>query len=141
MAYQLKTKATDVQVATFLDAVPDARRRQDAGVVVELMADVTGEAPAMWGPTIVGYGRYRYTYDSGHSGEMRRLGFSPRKANLVLYLASGFARRDEVLTRLGKHKTGQGCLYLNRLADVDIGVLNDLVSRSWAWMNARYPAG
>ena len=140
MAYEAKTKQTKANVGAFLDAVANAGRREDAKTLCALMQEATGETPAMWGPTMVGFGRYRYAYESGHSGEAFRLGFSPRKANLVLYVLTGFPEQNQVLGRLGKHKTGKVCLYLNRLSEIDQRVLRELIERSWAWMNQRYPA-
>src|SRR5204863_278873 len=115
---ELKTKATEVKVADFIAAVPDEVRRADAETVCAMMARLTGEAPRMWGPSIIGFGRYAYRYDSGRTGEMCRIGFSPRKAELVLYVLDGNADQSEVLGRLGRHRTGKGCLYIRRLADV-----------------------
>lgn len=140
----LKTKATAVSPAEFLAAVPDARRRDEAAVIDALHRRVTGLEPKMWGPTIVGYGSYDYKYDSGREGTMCRAGFSPRKANLVLYLMGNYVDRqaeaDALFARLGKHKTGASCLYINKLADVDLEALEGLVQLSWDVMNARYPA-
>lgn len=134
-----KTRATDASVAAFLAGIAPEPKRQDAETVCALMTRLSGEAPAMWGPTMVGFGRYRYTYDSGRTGEMFRIGFSPRKANLVLYIVDGFPGHAELMAKLGKHKTGKSCLYLNRLADVDMAVLEELVRQSVAVMDARYP--
>ena len=134
---ELKTKPNEVSVDDFLDAVPDETRRADARAVCAMMARVTGMPPKMWGPSIVGFGSYRYTYDSGHSGEMCRIGFSPRKAQLVLY--GGFLRAPELLERLGKHDTGKGCLYIKKLANVDMGVLEQMTHAALAHMNATHP--
>jgi hypothetical protein len=130
MAYELKTKATEVAVEAFIAAVEHPVRRQDAQTLLSLMSVVTGEPAKMWGPTIVGFGSYRYKYDSGHEGEFCRMGFSPRKASLVLYLPRS-DDRDALLARLGKHSTSKSCLYINKLADVDAGALETLVKRSW----------
>jgi len=104
---------------------------------------VTGLEPRMWGPSIIGYGSYDYVYDSGRSGTMCRAGFSPRKAAMTLYLIGHYGDRqaeaDALLANLGKHKTGKSCLYINKLADVDLSVLERLVALSWDVMNARYP--
>ena len=132
MAYELKTKATAVSAETFLAGVPNETRRADGQAVCALMAKVTGEAAAMWGPSIVGFGRYSYTYASGHSGEMCRIGFSPRSTSLVLYGVASAKGQAPLLARLGKHKLGKGCLYINRLADVDEAVLGELIARAWA---------
>jgi hypothetical protein len=137
MAYQAKTKPTETTVGDFLAALPDPRRREEGQAIADLMAEVTGEPAVLWGPSIIGFGRYAYTYDSGHSGEMCRIGFSPRKAQLVFYLGSELPGRDSILARLGKHKTGKGCLYLNRLSDADPAVLRELVAASWAWSAAK----
>lgn len=127
-----KTGATDEAVAAFLDAVPDATRRADAIAVTELMAQATGQPPVMWGPSIIGFGRYRYRYASGRDGEMCRVGFSPRKAELVFYVGAGRPEQADALTRLGKHKTGKGCLYIKKLSDVNAGVLGAIVRTAYA---------
>jgi hypothetical protein len=127
----MATGPTGASVDDFLSAVPDARRRADARRLCELMREVTGEPPVMWGPSIVGFGRYHYRYDSGHEGESSLAGFSPRKQQLVVYLVGGFEdRHAPVLARLGPHKTGEGCLYLKNLDGVDLGALRELVERS-----------
>ena len=139
MAYELKTKQTEIGVEQFLDAVPDAQRREDARKLCATMARLSGHPPKMWGPSIVGFGRYRYTYDSGHSGEMARIGFSPRKSELVLYLSGDYSRHQALMDRLGKHRTGRSCLYIKKLADVDEAVLEELIKESLAWMDEKYP--
>ncbi len=135
-----KTKPTDVSVDAFIDSVTNLGRQADARVVLAMMARVTGEPPRMWGPSIIGFGSYHYRYESGHEGDMCRIGFSPRAANTVLYIMPGFATEGERLAALGKHKIGKSCLYVNRLADVDLTVLEAMVRDAWEWMNARYPA-
>jgi len=137
---ELKTKATEVKAADFIAAVPDPVRRADAEIVCEMMARLTGQEPKMWGPTIIGFGSYRYTYDSGHSGEMCRIGFSPRKAETVLYVLTGQPEQDALLARLGKHRTGKSCLYVKKLADVDLAVLEEITRTAIAHMDATYPA-
>ena len=139
MAYELKTKQTEVGVEQFLESVPDPRRREDAKRLCATMARLSGQPPKMWGPTIIGFGRYRYTYDSGHSGEMARIGFSPRKSELVLYLSGDYQRHQALMDRLGKYRTGRSCLYIKKLADVDEAVLEALIEESLAWMDERYP--
>jgi len=134
-----KTKATEASVEGFIDGVENLTRRADARAVCAMLQRITGEAPKMWGPSIVGFGAYRYRYESGHEGEMCRIGFSPRKAQLVLYILPGFDGEAELLSRLGRHKTGKACLYIGKLAYVDSGVLEKLCTRSWEAMNARYP--
>lgn len=136
---EIKTKPTAVTADAFIDAVDNPVRREDAKAVAALMGRVTGEAPQMWGPSIVGFGSYDYTYDSGHSGTMCRLGFSPRKAELVLYVLTGEAEQAAQLARLGKHKTGKSCLYIKKLADVDMAVLEEITRGALKHMDARYP--
>lgn len=116
---------TDVQ--TFLDGVKHPGRREDALVLLDLFRDVTGFEPVMWGPSIVGFGRYHYVYESGRSGDMCATGFSPRKANMSLYIMPGYQDFGPILERLGPHKTGKACLYLGRLSKVDLDVLKELV--------------
>lgn len=137
---EIKTKATGTDVAAFIDAVEPPQRREDAKTLCALMARISGEPPAMWGPSIVGFGRYHYRYDSGHEGDMARISFAPRKAQLVLYIVMGFPRYDALLARLGKYSTGKSCLYIKTLADVDMAVLEELVQAGWDDMAARYPA-
>ncbi len=138
---ELKTKASEVSVAEFIAAVPDERRREDAAVIEALHRRVTGCQPKMWGPTIIGYGSYRYKYDSGREGTMCRGGFSPRKAALTIYLMGTHMSNEaeELFGLLGKHIRGKGCLYIKKLADVDLAVLEQLIARSWAIMNAKWP--
>ncbi len=133
---ELKTKATEVSVADFIAAIPDPRRREEAGVLDAMHRRVTGLEPKMWGPSIIGYGSYDYTYASGHSGTSARAGFSPRKAALVFYLMGDEgAEAAELFARLGKHSRGKACLYVKKLADVDLAVLERLVGLSWEAMN------
>lgn len=136
---ELKTKPTAVSVADFIASVEDPKRREDATALVALLEDETGETAAMWGPSIVGFGRYHYRYASGHEGDAALVGFSPRKSNLVLYMAANEPERTERLTRLGKHKSGKGCVYVNRLADLDETVLREMARVSVATLKARYP--
>jgi hypothetical protein len=125
-----KTKPTEQNVAAFLDAVPDEGKRRDSYTIVEIMQRVTGEEPKMWGPSMVGFGSYHYTYASGTSGDSFISGFSPRKQNLTLYIQGGFDQYDDLLSRLGKHSTGKACLYVKRLGDIDMSVLEELITRS-----------
>jgi hypothetical protein len=128
-----KTQPTETDVEAFLNAVPDARRRDDARTLCRLLTDITGEPAVLWGPSIVGFGAYNYRYPSGHEGTSALAGFSPRKGHLVVYLVAGFEDRYPALVeRLGPHKTGRGCHYLKRLVDVDLDVLRQLVERSIA---------
>lgn len=122
-----KTQATDADVAAFIDAVEHPTRRADAQVLDALFRRVTGFEPHMWGPTIIGYGRYDYTYKSGRSGSSLATGFSPRKANLSIYIMPGYADYGDMLARLGKHKKGASCLYVNKLADIELSVLEEII--------------
>ncbi len=125
-----KTKPTTISVPAFLDACTDEERRADAKALAKLMQKVTGNEPTMWGPSIVGFGSYHYTYESGREGDMPILAFSPRKAANTLYGATGFDGAKALLARLGKHTTGKGCLYIKKLADVDMKVLETLVKEA-----------
>lgn len=127
---ELKTKENDASVEAFLNSVPDEKKRQDSLAIMHLMQEVTGEAPKMWGDSIVGFGHYHYKYASGREGEWFLTGFSPRKQSLTLYIMSGFDEYDALLSKLGKHKTGKSCLYVNKLEDVDLATLRKLVQQS-----------
>lgn len=134
-----KTVETSEDVAGFIAGIADAAQRADAEALIAMMADASGEPPAMWGSSIVGFGRYHYRYDSGREGDAARISFSPRKGKTVLYAMDGFPSHPEMLARLGKHKTGTACLYIAKLADVDAGVLRELVDASLAEMARHYP--
>lgn len=136
---QNKTTRNNNDVIAFLNGVEHPTRRADGITLLQLFEDVTGLPPAMWGDSIVGFGSYHYRYDSGREGDFLRTGFSPRKQNLSLYCMSGFKNRAEILARLGKFKTGRGCLYINKLADVDLEVLKELIAADFAAMQALYP--
>lgn len=133
------TQPTDASVADFLASVEPERRRLDAHRLDALFRHVTGWQPRMWGPSIVGYGRYSYRYDSGHSGTSCATGFSPRKAHLVIYILPGYADAGPLLARLGKHRLGKSCLYLNRLDDVDQEVLAELIAFGLVDLATRWP--
>ena len=136
---ELKTQVNDASVEGFLATVENDRRRNDAMDVIEMMRAATGEEPRMWGKSIIGFGSYDYRYASGKEGTWMRIGLSPRKANLVLYLMPGYDDHGPLLKRLGKHKIGKSCLYVNKLADVDLDVLKELIDTSLAVMEERYP--
>ena len=138
---EIKTKQTEVSVDDFIETVPVPQRREDARKLRAMFERLTGEPAKMWGPTIIGFGSYRYQYESGHSGVMARMAFSPRKAELVLYVLTGFPEQHHLLARLGKHKTGKVCLYIKQLPDVDEAVLEEIATRAFAHMNEKYPAG
>ncbi len=126
----LKTKPNAKSVTAFIDAVENETRKRDAKTLLAMMKKVTGEKPKMWGPSIIGFGQYHYVYESGREGDMLNVGFSPRKANMALYVLC--ASSGPLLKKLGKHKTGKSCLYINNLDDVDHGVLEDLIAMSYA---------
>ena len=128
---EIKTRPTDVSVDSFLAAVSHPVRRADGKALRAMMERATGEPAVMWGPSIVGFGTYHYRYASGHEGDMCRVGFSPRSANLVLYVG-GFPDYEVLLAKLGKHKSSKACLYLNKLDDVDQSVLEEIVRRTYA---------
>lgn len=126
-----KTKPTRVSATVFVNAVENATRRRDAKTVLAMMKKITGEKPKMWGPTIIGFGEYHYKYASGREGDFLLVGFSPRKANLVLYVLGSIAEDDPLRKKLGKYKTGRACLYINKLEDIDVKVLEKIVEKSY----------
>jgi len=136
---ELKTQENDQSVDAFLQRVEDEKKRQDSYAVLEMMREATGAEPRMWGESIVGFGKYRYSYASGRQGDWMLVGFSPRKDNLTLYIMAGFDQYDALLAKLGKFKTGKSCLYLKKLEDVDRGVLRELVSQSVEHMRRTNP--
>jgi len=125
---ELKTKPTGVAVDAFLEAVPNPQRREDGKALREMFERISGEPAVMWGPSIVGFGEYHYRYASGHEGDMCRIGFSPRSTELVLYIGATHPDGADLLARLGKHKTGKGCLYVKQLSDVDREVLEQMIA-------------
>lgn len=134
-----KTQATDADVTGFIAQVEPDRRRTDSERLMDIFAEVTGYEPKMWGPTIVGYGSYHYKYDSGREGDFLATGFSPRKANLTLYIMPGYGDYKPILDRLGKHKLGKSCLYINKLDDVDEDVLKELIRTGLGDLNKKWP--
>ena len=137
-----KTQRNDGDVLAYLESVSNKRRRGDSLVLLKLFEEVTGEPAAMWGTSIVGFGSYHYRYESGREGDMLLTGFAPRKAALSLYIMGGHERYDELMAKLGKHRTGSSCVYINKLADVDLEVLRELIGESVAYMrSANHIAG
>lgn len=134
-----KTKATDVSVADFITKVEPERRRKDALELDRIFREVTGWQPRMWGPSIIGYGEYHYVYDSGREGDFLATGFSPRKAKLVLYIMPGYQDFGPFLDRLGKHKLGKACLYINKLDDVDTDVVAEIIRAGVDDLATRWP--
>src|SRR5215472_4508708 len=133
-----KTKATKLSVTAFIGALTDPSRRADAKVLVSLMESAAGEKPKMWGPSIIGFGSYHYTYDTGREGDMPLIAFSPRKAATVLYNMIAFSDSKALLAKLGRHTTGKGCLYIKKLADVDQRVLKTMIRKSLAASRTRH---
>ena len=140
-----KTMPTDVAVEQFIESVEPISKREDAKILLEVFERVTGESPAMWGPTIIGFGSYHYKYESGREGDSMRSGFSPRKAKHSLYFMGRYCdeatgkKVDGLLEKMGKHKTGASCVYVNKLADIDLAVLEEIIAVCWDAMNRKYP--
>lgn len=135
-----KTRPTKQDARSFIENIDNPTRREDAKAVLELMSRLTGEVPVLWGPSIVGFGSYHYRYDSGREGDYFLTGFSPRKANLVIYVMPGFEPFADLMGRLGRFKTGRSCLYVNKLADLDVAVLEKLLDASVKLVKERYGA-
>lgn len=127
---ELKTTKNDQDPLAFLQSVENEKRKADSLVVMQMMEEITGEKPVMWGPSIVGFGSYHYKYASGHEGDWMITGFSPRKQALTLYIMPGFDRYENLMSQLGKYKTGKSCLYINKLEDVDKNILHELIAHS-----------
>ncbi|KEO91756.1 hypothetical protein EH31_03540 [Erythrobacter longus] len=142
---EAKTLPKTMSVDEFIEAVEPQSKREDAKLLDALFRKVTGEEPQMWGPTIIGYGCYHYKYESGREGDMCRSGFSPRKAKHSLYLMGRYCdeatgkKVDGLLERMGKHKTGASCVYVNKLADIDLAILEEIIGECWGAMNRKYP--
>lgn len=136
---ELKTRKTKASVSAFLNAITDDQRRADCKAVSKMMQEITGEKPAMWGPSIVGFGTYTYTYATGRTGDWPLAAFSPRKQNLTLYIMAGFDGYPELMAKLGPHSTGKSCLYVKRLSDLHLPTLKKLISQSVKHIKKRYP--
>ncbi len=132
---ELKTKPNEQSVEAFLNSVEDEKKRQDCLTILEIMKQITKAEPQMWGTSMVGFGTYHYKYESGREGDWFVAGFSPRKQNLALYIMAGFSRYDELLSKLGKFKTGKSCLYINKIADIDLKILKELITQSVAYVS------
>jgi hypothetical protein len=135
---EIKTKKTDENFAGFLNAIQDEGKRKDCFAIAEMMKDISKHEAKMWGPAIIGFGSYHYKYESGHEGDMCMIGFSPRKQNITLYISGGINNRPELMEKLGKYKTGKGCLHINKLSDVNIDVLNNLIKAAYTHMKNKY---
>lgn len=136
----MKTTPTKASVTSFINAVENETRRKDAKTILALMKKLTGDKPVMWGPSIIGFGKYHYKYESGREGDFMLVGFSPRKANMVLYVLGSLKDDDPLLGKLGKFKRGRACLYVNTLDDVDMGVLEKVIKKSYETTKKKWAA-
>ena len=139
--YEQKTKPTDSSVIEFIEQVDHPRKKEDAYRLLDLFAETTGREAVMWGPSIIGFGKYHYKYATGHEGAAPLVGFSPRKAKISLYVTVDNAEREEQLSRLGKHTSGKACVYVNKLEDIDHDVLKEIILSSIATLEKTYPDG
>ncbi len=135
---ELKTKPNDKSVEDFLNSIENEQKRKDSFAILEIMKELTNAPPKMWGSSIIGFGNYHYKYRSGREGDWFLAGFSPRKQNLTIYMMSDFVKQDELLSKLGKHKTGKSCLYIKKLSDVDEHVLRKMIALSIETVSKRY---
>lgn len=139
--YELKTKETDSSVIEFIENIESLKKRQDAYTLLDIFTETTGYEAKIWGPSIIGFGAYHYKYASGHEGDAPLVGFSPRKAKISLYFAPGDTKREELLKDFGKHTTGKACVYINKVADVNVDVLKVLITQSVKFLKETYPNG
>ena len=137
--YELKTKETESSVIEFIENVDNLKKREDAYKLLDIFSETTGFPAKMWGPSIIGFGSYHYKYESGHEGDAALVGFSPRKEKISLYFATGNAKRDELLKDFGKHTSGKACVYINKVADIDVDVLKALINQSVTFLQDTYP--
>jgi hypothetical protein len=137
--YELKTKENDNSVIEFIKTVDSPKKREDAYRLLDIFTETTGYPAKMWGPSIIGFGSYHYKYDSGHEGDAPLVGFSPRKAKISLYFATGDTEREALLKEFGKHTSGKACVYINKVADIDVEVLKALINQSVTFLKERYP--
>lgn len=138
--YKQKTLETDQDVAEFIEGVDSLKKREDAYKLLEIFEESTGYQAKMWGQRIIGFGSYHYKYASGHEGDAPLVGFSPRKAKISLYFATGDSDRAELLSRLGKHTSGKACVYINKVEDINIEVLKEIISQSIIFLQKLYPS-
>ncbi|WP_407271299.1 DUF1801 domain-containing protein [Radiobacillus sp. PE A8.2] len=137
--YEQKTKENDASVIEFIETVDSPKKREDAYKLLDIFTETTGYPAKMWGTSMIGFGSYHYKYDSGHEGDAMLVGFSPRKAKISLYFATGDDKRGELLEKFGKHTTGKACVYINKVADIDVEVLKALINQSVAFLQKTYP--
>lgn len=138
--YELKTKENNNDVIEFIEKVENLKKREDAYKLLDIFTETTGFQAKMWGPSIIGFGTYHYKYQSGHEGDAPLVGFSPRKAKISLYFAPGDTNRDDLLMDFGKHTTGKGCVYINKIADINVYVLKQLIKQSVTFLQEKYPS-
>lgn len=137
--YELKTKENDNNVIEFIEKVENPNKREDAYKLLDIFTETTGLQAKMWGTGIIGFGSYHYKYNSGHEGDYLLVGFSPRKAKTSLYFAVGDKEREKLVEHLGKHTIGKACIYIKKLADIDVEVLKQLIRQSVTFLKERYP--
>ncbi|WNS76506.1 DUF1801 domain-containing protein [Bacillus sp. DTU_2020_1000418_1_SI_GHA_SEK_038] len=137
--YELKTKETDGSVIEFIEKVENTKKRKDAYDLLDIFTEVTGFQAKMWGPSIIGFGSYHYKYESGHEGDAPLVGFSPRKAKFSLYFNMSEKEREKLLESFGKHTTGKACVYINKLDDIDVQILKELIKQSVSYLENKYP--
>lgn len=137
--YELKTKENDASVIEFIESVESPKKKEDAYKLLDIFTETSGYPAKMWGTSIIGFGSYHYKYASGHEGDAPLVGFSPRKAKISLYFATGDTKREELLERFGKHTTGKACVYINKIADIDVDVLKELITQSISFLQEMYP--
>ncbi len=139
--YELKTKENDKSVIEFIEAVDNPKKREDAYKLLDIFTETSGFQAKMWGSSIIGFGKYHYKYNTGHEGDAPLVGFSPRKAKISLYFAPGESEREELLKSFGKHTSGKACVYINKIADIDVEVLKTLIIQSIKFLKETYPDG
>ncbi|WP_342543800.1 DUF1801 domain-containing protein [Paenisporosarcina sp. FSL H8-0542] len=139
MTYELKTKETDRSVIEFIEGVDHPKKREDAYKLLDIFTETSGYEAKMWGPSIIGFGRYHYKYPTGHEGDAPLVGFSPRKAKISLYFATGDTERKQLLEKFGKHTSGKACVYINKLDDIDVDVMKELIHQSIIFLQNMYP--
>ncbi|PEA54976.1 hypothetical protein CON64_09820 [Bacillus pseudomycoides] len=137
--YKLKTTETNNSVIEFIESVESPKKRESAYQLLDIFTETTGHTAKMWGPSIIGFGTYHYKYESGHEGDAPLVSFSPRKAKISLYFAAGDPKREELLKNFGKYTSGKSCVYINKVADIDITVLKALIEQSVSFLEATYP--
>ncbi|MCC3356064.1 DUF1801 domain-containing protein [Bacillus sp. REN16] len=137
--YELKTKENDASVIEFIEKVDNLKKREDAYKLLDLFTETSGYPAKMWGPSIIGFGSYHYKYATGHEGDAPLVGFSPRKAKISLYFATGDTKREGLLEKFGKHTSGKSCVYINKMADIDVNVLKELITQSIKFLKETYP--